>query len=50
MEVIEQGVGELFMDPDADKARAAFRQRSRAMKSTVMSIKEAVEKYVHDGE
>ena len=50
MEVIEQGVGELFMDPDADKARAAFRQRSRAMKNKVMSIKEAVEKYVHDGE
>lgn len=50
MDVIEQGVGELFMDPDADKARAAFRQKSRKWENKVMSVKEAVERFVHDGE
>ncbi|MEQ8163659.1 MAG: CoA-transferase, partial [Smithellaceae bacterium] len=50
MDVIEQGVGELFTDPDADNARAVFRQKSRAMQNKVMSVKEAVERFVHDGE
>ena len=50
MDVIEQGVGEIFTDPDADKARAFFRTKSRKMEDKVMSVKDAVEKYVHDGD
>jgi len=50
VEVLDQGVGRLFTDPDADKARAFFRKKSRALVPKVMSVKEAVEKFVHDGE
>jgi glutaconate CoA-transferase subunit A len=50
MEAFENGVGTLFTDPDPDNARAFFRKKSREMKSKVMTVKEAVEKFVHDGE
>ena len=50
MEVIKQGIGRLFTDPDADKARAFFRKKSRAMTNKLMSVKEAVEKFAHDGD
>jgi glutaconate CoA-transferase, subunit A len=50
VDVIEQGVGEIFTDPDADKARSFFRTKSRKMENKVMSVKEAVEKFVHDGD
>jgi glutaconate CoA-transferase subunit A len=48
--VIDQGSGKIFTDPDADKARAFFRTKSRKLESKVMSVKEAVEKFVHDGD
>ncbi|HYA13562.1 MAG TPA: CoA-transferase [Syntrophales bacterium] len=50
MEAIEQGIGKIFTDPDADKAREFFRKKSRKLESKVMSVKEAVEKFVHDGD
>ena len=50
MNVIDQGSGKIFTDPDADKARAFFRTKSRKLESKVMSVKEAVEKFVHDGD
>lgn len=50
MESIEQGIGKIFTDPDPDKARAFFRTKSRKLESKVMSVKEAVEKFVHDGD
>ena len=50
MNVIDQGIGKIFTDPDADKARAFFRTKSRKLESKVMSVKEAVEKFVHDGD
>jgi glutaconate CoA-transferase subunit A len=50
VEVLAQGIGAIFTDPDADKARAFFRKKSRALKPKVMSVKEAVEKFVHDGD
>jgi glutaconate CoA-transferase subunit A len=50
VEVIDQGIGKVFTDPDADKARAFFRTKNRKLESKVMSIKEAVEKFVHDGD
>jgi len=40
----------LFTDPSPDAARAFFRKKSRAMTNKVMSVKEAVSKFIHDGE
>jgi glutaconate CoA-transferase, subunit A len=50
MEVLDQGVNPVFTDPDPDKAREFFRQKSRAMVDKRMTAKEAVEKYVHDSD
>ncbi len=50
MDVIAQGVGKIFTDPDADKARAFFRTKNRKLESKLMTVKEAVEKFVHDGD
>ena len=48
MEVLEQGIGRLFTDPDADKAREFFRKKSRKMENKLMTLKDAIAKYVHD--
>jgi glutaconate CoA-transferase subunit A len=48
--VLEEGKGKLFTEPDPDKAREFFKKKSRKMKSKVMSLKEAIEKFVHDGD
>jgi glutaconate CoA-transferase subunit A len=48
--VLEEGKGKLFADPDPDKAREFFKKKSRKMESKVMSLKEAVAKFVHDGD
>jgi len=48
--VLEEGKGPLFTDPDPDKAREFFQKKSRKMKSKVMGLKEAVEEFVHDGD
>lgn len=37
-------------DPDPDNAREFFRKKSRKMVDKVMSLKDAIEKFVHDGE
>lgn len=50
MEVLEQGIGKIFTDPDADKAREFFRKKNRKLESKLMTVKEAVEKFVHDGD
>ncbi len=50
MNFINQGRGELFTDPDPDRARAHFKKKSRKMANKVLSLKEAVDKYVRDGE
>ncbi len=49
-EVIAQGEGPLFMDPDADKAREFFLHKKRALINKVIPLKEAIQKYVHDGD
>ena len=48
MDVLEQGIGELFTDPDPDKARLHFRHKSRKLENKLMPLKEAIEKYVKD--
>jgi len=50
VEVIEQGVGAIFTDPDADKARAFFRSKSRKMENKLTTVKDAIAEYVHDGD
>ncbi|MGD9216985.1 MAG: CoA-transferase, partial [Desulfobacteraceae bacterium] len=50
MEIIEQGQGALFSDPDPDTARAFFRTKSRKAVNKVMDLGEAVAKFVHDTE
>ncbi len=37
------------MDPDADKARAFFRQKKRALINKVMPLKDAIGHFVQDG-
>lgn len=50
MDVIEQGLGEIFTNPDPDDARAFFRGKSRTASVKLTSLKEAVERYVHNGD
>jgi glutaconate CoA-transferase subunit A len=50
VDVLDQGIGKIFTDPDADKARAYFRQKNRKLESKVMTVKEAVEKFVKNGD
>jgi glutaconate CoA-transferase subunit A len=48
MKVLEEGINELFMDPDPDKAREIFQQKSRAMIDKRATVKEAVDKFIPD--
>ena len=43
-------VGTLFSAPDVDAAREFFSRKSRAMSRKLMSVAEAVERFVHDGD
>jgi len=47
---LASGTGPLFMSPDPDEARAFFRKKSRALTNKVMSVKEAVARFVRDGD
>jgi glutaconate CoA-transferase subunit A len=40
----------LFTDPSSEKARAAFATKPRGLVDKVMSVAEAVQRFVHDGE
>lgn len=46
----ESGAGPLFMDPDPEAARAFFRKKPRALTSKVMSVKDAVARFIKDGD
>src|SRR4030043_527926 len=50
MEILKQGIGTLFGDPDPDHAREFFRKKTRKMESKLMSVNDAGEKFVHDGD
>ena len=50
MKIIGQGKGILFTDPDPDKAREFFRKKSRKVFNKLMSLKDAIEKFVCDGD
>lgn len=49
MKELDAGLNPLFQDPDPDKAREFFAQKSRAMTDKRMTEKEAVEKFIPDG-
>jgi len=48
--VLGEGKGRLFTDPDPDKARCFFRNKSRTMENKLMGLSEAIRGFVHDGE
>ena len=50
MSELASGTGPLFTDPSPDAARAFFREKPRAMTRKVTSVKEAVSRFVHDGD
>jgi glutaconate CoA-transferase subunit A len=47
---LKQGQNRLFTDPNAEKARKFFRSKSRAMTKKVMTVEEAVSKFIHEGD
>lgn len=49
MQVLEQGEGPLFSDPDPDLAREVFAQKSRAMTDKRSTECEVVERFIPDG-
>ena len=50
MSELAAGTGPLFTDPDPDAARAVFRRKSRALTNKRMSVRDAVSRFVHDGD
>jgi glutaconate CoA-transferase subunit A len=50
MGTLKEGHGPLFMSPDVEQARAFFRTKSRAMTNKVMPVKDAVSRFVADGD
>ncbi len=47
---VSAGLGSLFTDPDPDRARAFFRTKRVALTEKVMSVREAIEAFVKDGD
>lgn len=45
-----RGSGPLFSNPDCDAARQEFRVRPKGLTDKVMSVAEAVHRFVHDGD
>jgi glutaconate CoA-transferase subunit A len=50
MDILSQGDGLLFSDPSADRARAYFVTKPRALADKVMTVAEAVARLVGDGD
>ena len=42
--------GELFTSPDVNAARAFFKEKSRARTNKLMTVSEAVSRFIHDGD
>jgi glutaconate CoA-transferase subunit A len=50
MDIEATGIYQLFMDPDADKAREFFRHKTRQMRDKVTTVQKAVETLINDGD
>lgn len=46
----KEGIEELFVDPDPDRARELFKKKERGLKNKVTSAKEAVDLLIKDGD
>lgn len=47
---LKQGIGEIFTSPNSDEMRDFFRKKKKLMEDKRTTVKDAVEKYVHDGD
>jgi glutaconate CoA-transferase subunit A len=47
---LKSGLNQLFTDPDVEKARSFFRNKSRAMKSKLTTVSEVVTTMIEDGD
>jgi glutaconate CoA-transferase subunit A len=45
-----EGKGELLMSPDPDVAREHFKKKNKSLTDKRMGVKEAVSRYIHDGD
>ena len=45
-----RGTGELFLSPDVESARQAFRVKSKRLTDKVMPVADAVRRFVRDGD
>ena len=50
MNINNTGCCELFTDPDPAQAREHFKQKSRKMANKVTTLKDAVARFIHDGD
>jgi glutaconate CoA-transferase subunit A len=50
MDILFQGGGALWADPSTDRARRFFADKPRALIDKVMTVAEAVRRFVHDGD
>ena len=50
MNALASGTGPLLTDPSPDAARKLFREKPRALTDKVMPVREAVTRFVHDGD
>jgi glutaconate CoA-transferase subunit A len=48
--VLDSGIGPVFMDPDPDKARLFFKNKSKKMSVKLTPMEEAIRKNVNDGD
>lgn len=48
--ILQTGQGELFMSPNVEDARAFFHQKKKLMVNKLTSVKEAVERFVKNGD
>lgn len=50
MNIVAEGTAPLFMNPDPDPAREHFRKKNKSLADKRMSVKDAVAKFIHDGD
>jgi len=50
IEILGRGTGEIFASIDPDEARAYFRAKDKSLRNKVMYVREAVKRFVHDGD
>lgn len=50
MDVLSQGQGELFTDPSANQLRATFAKKSKSLVEKAMTVADAVDRFIHDGD